>query len=96
MSINPISPYSKNMKDDYDIETLRMEMDWLKSEIEEIKPHKHCMNCGIAIPPDKTFCSKKCEDEWNFMLKKKKRMMIVNIVFIFILVFLLMVAGGLR
>ncbi len=32
-----------------------------KSSITEIPPHKHCKVCGAIIPPDKEYCSSKCE-----------------------------------
>ncbi len=35
-----------------------------------MEKHKHCLNCGISIPPDETFCSPKCMEE--YMRKRKK------------------------
>ncbi len=55
-----------------EIEGLKLEIEALKEEIKNVPPHKHCLNCGVSIPPDKEFCSKKCEEEWNRMVKKKK------------------------
>ena len=73
-----------------EIEELKLEIDALKKEIHEIPPHKHCLNCGVAIPPDKTFCSKKCEDEWNNMVKRKKKFTYIWLLFLGILVIILM------
>ncbi len=73
-----------------EIEELKMEIDALKKEVHEIPPHKHCLNCGVAIPPDKTFCSKKCEDEWNNMVKRKKKFTYIWLLFLGILVIILM------
>ncbi len=39
----------------------------------DIPAHKHCPVCGISIPPDEEFCSKKCEKQWNEMIKRKKK-----------------------
>ncbi len=41
--------------------------------MDEIPPHKHCPVCGISIPPDQEFCSRKCEEKWKAMVKQKKR-----------------------
>jgi len=45
-----------------------------KFKIEEapIPKHKHCMICGVSIPIDKEFCSEKCEEQYNKMVKKRK------------------------
>ena len=77
-----------------EVAMLRLEVDKLKNMKSEIPPHKHCLNCGISIPPDKTFCSKKCEEEWNAMLRKKKINMYVWLVFMAILILLLFVSMG--
>ncbi len=77
-----------------ELAVLRLEVDKLKKSRNDIPPHRHCLNCGIAIPPEKTFCSKKCEDEWNAMLKRKRVTMYVWMVFIIILVFILYLSMG--
>ncbi|ADD08704.1 DUF2116 family Zn-ribbon domain-containing protein [Candidatus Aciduliprofundum boonei] len=77
-----------------EIENLKFEINGIKREIHELTPHKHCLNCGIAIPPDKTFCSKKCEDEWNNMVKKKKRFTYIWLLFLGILLIILMFSMG--
>jgi predicted nucleic acid-binding Zn ribbon protein len=35
-----------------------------------MEKHKHCINCGISIPPEEVFCSEKCREE--YMKKRKK------------------------
>ncbi len=79
-----------------EIESLRVEINRLKTK-KEIAPHRHCMNCGIAIPPDKQFCSKKCEEEWNAMLRRKKTTMYIWMLFmvILIIIFMALMGGGL-
>jgi predicted nucleic acid-binding Zn ribbon protein len=37
-----------------------------------MEKHKHCINCGISIPPNEIFCSEKCKEEY---LKKRKKAM---------------------
>ncbi len=44
-----------------------------------VEKHRHCLNCGISIPPDKVFCSEKCRLEY---LQKRKRMMRLNYMFL--------------
>ena len=42
-------------------------------KIKEIVPkHKHCVNCGVSIPPEKETCSDRCKLEWDKMVKRKK------------------------
>jgi|YelNatPaOPRAMG01_1025707.scaffolds.fasta_scaffold53080_2 predicted nucleic acid-binding Zn ribbon protein len=44
-----------------------------KFKIEESIPkHKHCIICGAAISVDKEFCSEKCEEQYNKMVKRRK------------------------
>ncbi len=77
-----------------EVERLRLEIDRLKSRMDKIPPHKHCLNCGIAIPPDKTFCSKKCENEWNAMIRKKKMNLYIWMAMLAILLIILVASSG--
>jgi len=43
-----------------------------------IPPHKHCIICGKAIPPDQQFCSSKCEETYN---RYQRKMMIERRIF---------------
>ncbi len=38
----------------------------------DVQFHKHCVNCGVSISPDRETCSPKCQNEWDRMVKKKK------------------------
>ncbi|AEF97029.1 DUF2116 family Zn-ribbon domain-containing protein [Methanotorris igneus] len=49
-----------------------------------IPPHRHCLNCGISIPPEESFCSQKCKEE--FIAKRKKMMRSQQIFFIAMLI----------
>ncbi len=44
-----------------------------------VEKHRHCINCGISIPPNEYFCSKKCEIEFNS--RRRKAMMFQWILF---------------
>ncbi len=78
-----------------EIHELKFELDSLKKSSDNIVPHKHCLNCGIAIPPDKTFCSQKCEEEWNNMVKRKKRFTYIWLGFLLLLLLFLVIGGSL-
>ena len=39
----------------------------------DIAPHKHCPVCGVSIPPEEDFCSKKCEKAWEDAMRRKRR-----------------------
>ena len=77
-----------------EIEGLKLEINALRKEMKNIPPHKHCLNCGAAIPPDKDFCSKKCEDEWKRMIKKKKQFTYIWLIFLAILLLILLLTSG--
>ncbi len=57
----------------------------------DIPDHKHCLNCGISIPPDQRFCTKKCEEEWNQKLKHRKNMFYMEFILIAILLIFLVI-----
>lgn len=49
--------------------------------------HKHCKICEKPIPLDEDFCSKKCENEFEEIVKgRKKKQYIVYALFIIFLV----------
>ena len=37
-----------------------------------IPPHSHCIVCGKAIPPGEKFCSEKCRQEYEKMVRRRK------------------------
>ncbi|MBM7410111.1 DUF2116 family Zn-ribbon domain-containing protein [Methanococcus maripaludis] len=51
-----------------------------------MEKHKHCINCGLSIPPEESFCSQKCKEE--FVQKRKKMMRSQQIFFVAMLVIL--------
>lgn len=54
-----------------------------------IEPHKHCINCGISVPPNENFCSDKCKDEWIKIIKKRKRIILYQSIIISIFIVLI-------
>ncbi|MDY6986231.1 MAG: DUF2116 family Zn-ribbon domain-containing protein [Candidatus Thermoplasmatota archaeon] len=57
----------------------------------EIPEHKHCMICGKSISVDKDFCSDKCRDEYNSIMKRRKRSNYIMIIVLIILMAVLFV-----
>ncbi|WP_459201937.1 DUF2116 family Zn-ribbon domain-containing protein [Methanococcus sp. CF] len=51
-----------------------------------MEKHKHCVNCGLSIPPEESFCSQKCKEE--FVQKRKKMMRSQQIFFVAMLAIL--------
>ncbi len=43
-----------------------------EKETVDVQFHKHCVNCGVSIPPERETCSPKCQNEWDRMVKRKK------------------------
>ncbi len=55
-----------------------------------IVPHRHCIVCGKAIEPDKTFCSDECKEAWD-KERKRQRNFTILMFFVFLgLLFILM------
>jgi len=65
-------------------------------ELSDIPPHKHCLNCGVSIPPDRDTCSDKCKTEWDRMLSRKKfwnYLPLIGAAFLALLWLILMMSG---
>jgi predicted nucleic acid-binding Zn ribbon protein len=56
--------------------------------------HKHCTNCGKAIPPKEEMCSDKCKAEWDRTVKRKRYTMYAYIGFTGVIVLLLILGRG--
>jgi predicted nucleic acid-binding Zn ribbon protein len=39
---------------------------------ENLPDHTHCLQCELAMPEGKTFCSDACEDAYKSKAKKEK------------------------
>jgi len=69
----------------------------LKNQKKEnlIPKHSHCMICGVSIAENEMFCSDKCRDEYQKMLKRQKYMRlnalipVAVVIIMFIILFLL-------
>ena len=59
--------------------------------MEKIVQHKHCINCGRATPPEKQYCSDKCEEEFVNLQNRKKMVLYANYAMILFLVVVLIV-----
>jgi predicted nucleic acid-binding Zn ribbon protein len=55
----------------------------------DIPEHKHCLNCGLPIPIDQKFCTKKCEEEWTLRLRRRRNMFFMEFILIAILLIFL-------
>ncbi|WP_456471491.1 DUF2116 family Zn-ribbon domain-containing protein [Methanocaldococcus sp.] len=51
-----------------------------------VEKHRHCLNCGISIPPDQVFCSEKCKLEY---INKRKKAMRIQYMFLGIAILLI-------
>lgn len=53
-----------------------------------IEAHRHCAICGKPIPMDESFCSDKCEEQYQArqkqMMKQRRILLIVIAVFVII------------
>lgn len=62
-----------------------------ESRKEQIPPHIHCQNCGKSVPVNKTFCSKKCDEQFYIQEKKsQKNSQMYMIAFIILIIMLLL------
>jgi len=61
-------------------------------EATHFPPHKHCLNCGLSIPPGKETCSGACKEQWEKMLKRKKYWTYLPIIgFVLLMLFYLLI-----
>ncbi|MBW9221976.1 DUF2116 family Zn-ribbon domain-containing protein [Methanothermococcus sp. SCGC AD-155-C09] len=56
-----------------------------------MEKHRHCLNCGISIPPEETFCSERCKDE--YVKKRKKIIRSQQIIFFIVFAILAIYIG---
>jgi len=57
----------------------------------DIPEHKHCAICGKSISVDKEFCSEKCQEDYNNIMKKRKRSNYIMIIVMIVLMAVLLV-----
>ncbi len=57
---------------------------------QKLLQHKHCINCGKAIPLKEEYCSEACTTEHRELIRRKRRQLLilwVGAVSIIVLVF---------
>lgn len=60
---------------------------------EKVGQHTHCNMCGKAIPVSETLCSEECKEKFNKMVKKRKTLVYIMYVFIFIILGLFIISN---
>ncbi|MFC1753611.1 DUF2116 family Zn-ribbon domain-containing protein [Thermoproteota archaeon] len=61
------------------------------SRKEQVLPHSHCQNCGKSVPVNKTFCSKKCDEQiYTHQKKSQRNSQMYMIAFIVLIIMLLL------
>lgn len=58
--------------------------------------HHHCPICESPIPLDKKFCSKKCEEEFNKIEKRRKYSTLLMLLLIPALFLIMALLGSIR
>jgi len=53
-----------------------------KREDSSIPKHRHCPVCGVSIDMKSQFCSVKCKNEYERIMKKRKRLEVLTTIFI--------------
>ncbi len=72
-----------------------------KREYKEFEiPHKHCPICGISIPEEKKFCSRRCMEAYEELKKLERRNRILAYIAIawflmFVILYIYKVVAGL-
>jgi predicted nucleic acid-binding Zn ribbon protein len=55
--------------------------------------HRHCINCGVSIPANEYFCSKKCELEFAGRRKKALLLQVTIFAGVFFIIFMIYFLG---
>ena len=66
-----------------------------KEEKYSIFKHHHCQICEAPIPMDKKFCSKKCEEEFKRIEKRRKYSTLLMFIMIPALLLIMTLLGSL-
>lgn len=63
--------------------------------VEKLVQHKHCRECGRAIPSKELYCSEECESSHKTTLRKKKnQLLLLYVVSVVILLMVLLLSWG--
>ncbi len=60
---------------------------------EKIPQHKHCSDCGKAVPVSERFCSDNCKEKWEALLKKRMLHYRIFLMFTALIVFMVLFGG---
>ncbi|MCD6468321.1 MAG: DUF2116 family Zn-ribbon domain-containing protein [Thermoplasmata archaeon] len=58
---------------------------------ETVPQHKHCPVCGKAIPLEEAFCSEECKQKYQQMLKRRRQLLFLMYIMLFIAAILIFV-----
>lgn len=58
-----------------------------------VEAHRHCAICGRPIPMDESFCSDKCQEQYQMKQKQvaKQRRILYGIIALFVIIWFVMV-----
>ncbi len=62
-----------------------------------MEAHKHCIGCGMNIPPSEIFCSQRCKDSFvkqRQKLRRFQRAVLIILIIIFISMFVMKIVKG--
>lgn len=61
--------------------------------VEKVGQHAHCHICGKAIPVDETLCSEECKQKFQAMLRKRKLLVYIMYILIFVILIMFVFSG---
>jgi len=61
--------------------------------VEKVGQHTHCNICGKAIPVDETLCSEECKQKFQAMLRKRKLLVYIMYILIFVILIMFVFSG---
>ena len=58
-----------------------------------VEAHRHCAICGRPIPMDESFCSDKCQEQYQMKQKQvaKNRKILYGVVALFVIIWIVMI-----
>jgi predicted nucleic acid-binding Zn ribbon protein len=56
---------------------------WKDALTPKYGPHRHCVICGKAVPPEEDFCSQACRDKYSTTEKSKNKKNNIQLILIF-------------
>jgi len=59
----------------------------------EIAQHRHCQMCGKAIPLEEIFCSEECKTNYEKLIKKRRKLILVMYVVLLVMFIAFLLIG---